>query len=307
MLETPAPIALFVYARPEHTRRTLEALLENPEAEDTELFVFSDGAGTEDEKKDVQAVRSVIQSVQGFKSITTQERPRNYGLANNIEDGVTQVVESAGRVIVVEDDVYTSPYFLKFMNDGLRCYAECPKVAAIHAYTFDVQQSLPETFFLTGSDVWGWATWKRAWATNERDGTKLLDEMDKKHIRHKIVKEKGVDLYGMLQQKVAGKNQGWDIQWSVSCYLKHMITLYPGISLSKNIGMDGSGTHCKENQDYEVNLSSKPIEVKPIELKQDAKVAKLFADYLRPILCPPPPSLLTRIKQKVYRVGSFLR
>ncbi|RYZ88025.1 MAG: glycosyltransferase family 2 protein, partial [Proteobacteria bacterium] len=50
------PIALFVYKRPDHTRRTLEALLANHGFGNRPLYIFSDGPKT---SKDIIAVESV--------------------------------------------------------------------------------------------------------------------------------------------------------------------------------------------------------------------------------------------------------
>ena len=117
-----APIALFVYKRPEHTRQTIAALRENLLAADSDLVVFSDAPRSEVDMSAVAEVRQLLASLDGFKSITVIERTQNLGLANSIIDGVNMLCSKYGRVIVVEDDLVTSPYFLTYMNDGLRCY-----------------------------------------------------------------------------------------------------------------------------------------------------------------------------------------
>ena len=45
-----APVILFTYNRPDHTKRTIEALAANELAEETELYVFSDAAKKEADK-----------------------------------------------------------------------------------------------------------------------------------------------------------------------------------------------------------------------------------------------------------------
>src|SRR5690242_1761747 len=142
-----APIALFVYARADHAKRTMEALQRNQYAEASDLIIFSDAPKRVEAAPDVQAVRNLIRTVGGFRSVTIVEREKNLGLAASIVDGVSRVCETHGRVIVVEDDLITSPFFLSYMNDGLNRYADASQVAAISGYhpPFDVQ--LPETFF----------------------------------------------------------------------------------------------------------------------------------------------------------------
>jgi len=102
-----SPIALFVYARPEHARRTVESLLRNPEAADSDLIVFSDAARTPDKEESVRLVREYVAGIQGFRSLTVHHRPENFGLAKSIIQGVTQILEEHEQVIVLEDDLVT--------------------------------------------------------------------------------------------------------------------------------------------------------------------------------------------------------
>ena len=158
-----APIALFVYARPDHALRTVEALLKNPEASGSDLIVFSDAARTADKEEAVHHVREYVANIQGFRSLTVHHRPQNYGLAKSIIDGVSQVLETYDRVIVLEDDMETSPHFLRYMNAALYNYADDERVISVHGYVYPTNQTLPEAFFLRGADCWGWATWRRGW------------------------------------------------------------------------------------------------------------------------------------------------
>lgn len=158
-----APIALFVYNRPMHTRQTVEALLANELAAESDLIIFADGAKSGKDADAVQEVREYIHSISGFKSIKINEQDTNQGLANSVIAGVTEVVNESGRIIVLEDDMVTSPYFLNYMNDSLEMYKDEDKVISIHGYMYPVKEKLPETFFLQGADCWGWATWKRGY------------------------------------------------------------------------------------------------------------------------------------------------
>ncbi|MDD4082332.1 MAG: glycosyltransferase [Sphaerochaetaceae bacterium] len=155
-----APIVLFVYSRLDHTKRTVEALKNNLLADESNLIIFSDAPKNEKSKKAVEEVRKYIHSIKGFKSVKIIERKNNVGLANSIIDGVTKVVNKYGKIIVLEDDLVTSKYFLNFMNDSLELYKNESKVISISGYTYPVG-GLAETFFIKGTDCWGWATWKR--------------------------------------------------------------------------------------------------------------------------------------------------
>ena len=177
-----APIALFVYNRPEHTRRTIEALKQNILAKESELIIFSDAPRSDVQVEKVREVRNYIRHIDGFNSIIIIERDINYGLARSIMEGVTEVVDKYGRIIVLEDDMVTSQYFLTYMNEALEKYADDERVVSIHGYVYPVKQSLPDAFFLPGADCWGWATWSRGWACFNSDGQFLLDELKRRKL-----------------------------------------------------------------------------------------------------------------------------
>ncbi|MDO8610865.1 MAG: glycosyltransferase, partial [bacterium] len=146
-----APIILFVYARPHHTKKTIEALLDNSEAVNSDLIIFSDGPKSNQEYQVVNEVRSYISLITGFKSITLHFNDSNLGLAESIIHGVTSILKKHEQVIVLEDDIVTSPFFLKYMNEALEKYKNNNNVASIHGYIYPVDISLPETFFLQGA------------------------------------------------------------------------------------------------------------------------------------------------------------
>lgn len=272
-----APIVLFTYKRLWHTKQTIEALQKNIYAEQSHLFIFSDGPKTEKDEPKVKEVREYLKTIKCFKNIEIIERDKNWGLANNIIDGITKVVNQYGKVIVLEDDLVTSPYFLKFMNDGLNMYEEEEKVISVHGYVYPIK-GLPEIFFLRGADCWGWATWKRGWDLFEKDGKKLLDELEKRKLT-KLFDFNGAYPYTkMLKDQVEGKVDSWAIRWYASAFIHEKLTLYPGMSLVKHIG--DLGIHIKGNSwwlDFE--LSEKPIFVKRIPPIEDPQVRKKFENF----------------------------
>jgi len=290
-----APIVLFIYNRPWHTQQTVETLQKNELANESELFIYSDAAKNEQASESVNAVREYIKTINGFKEITIILRDKNWGLADSIIDGVTKIVNEYGRIIVLEDDLVTSPYFLKFMNEGLTMYENEDKVASIHGYIYPID-NLPNTFFIKGADCWGWATWKRAWDVFEPNGQKILDELKSRGL------EKGADFnnsYGltqMLKDQIKGKNNSWAVRWYMSAFLKDMLTLYPGKSYVQNIGNDDSGTHCGVSDIFRVELSTSN-NINRLELVENSdsrKKIEIFFDSINGTFIQ---KLKTRIKR----------
>lgn len=276
-----SPIALFVYNRPEHTQKTIEALLKNGLASQSELFIFSDAPKNEKAKEGVEKVRAFIKSISGFKNITILEREENFGLAKSIIAGVTDIVNKYGRIIVLEDDLITSPYFLKYMNEALDMYEQEEKVISIHGYIYPVKYQLPETFFIKGADCWGWATWKRGWDLFESDGLKLLNELRTKNLTREFDLSGAYPYTQMLQGQIRGLNNSWAIRWHASAFLKNKYTLYPGRSLITNAGLDNSGTHTGNVNILRGVLSITPIKLKRIDIKINPDNLNIIKKFLK--------------------------
>ena len=278
-MQTYAPIALFTYNRADHTRRAVESLLQNAEAKDSALFIFSDGPKNEKTVRGVADNREYIHTVTGFKTVTIVEREKNWGLANSLIAGITDVINKYGRVIVVEDDLILSPYFLKFMNDGLEKYKDDDRVGTITGFVPPIEEKLPETLFLTYCQCWGWATWKRAWDLLETDARPLLKGLRFK--RKKFDVGGGVCNYGNLYCQKVGLVDSWYLRYYASLFLKGKLSLYPGRSVATNEGLDGSGTHCgaELKRSFEAHNSQTPIKVNDVEVIENLQVFRIFKKY----------------------------
>ena len=276
-----APVALFAYARLDHLRQTVDSLRANREAGATALHVFCDGPKHAGHKQQTDAVRAYVDSIDGFASVTRIYRHQNLGLAQSIISGVTGILSTHDSVIVMEDDLVVSPYFLKFMNEGLQLYQNQERVASIHGYCYPVAQALPETFFLRGADCWGWATWSRAWSHFEPDGQKLLDALRRERLAQAFDMGGAYPYMKMLANQVAGKNDSWAVRWHASCFLDNMLTLYPGRSLVNNIGTDDSGMHCAKTDEFFQTVSAAPVNMSGIALEASTNAETSFAKYLR--------------------------
>ena len=165
-----APIVLFVYNRPWHTKQTIDALKNNYLANESELYIYSDAPKHSQDISSVQEVRNYIKSINGFKNIKIIYRKRNYGLADSIIDGVTEIVNKYGKIIVLEDDIVTSPHFLQFINDALIYYEEVNEVWHISGWNYPIQPiNLHDTFLWRVMNCWGWATWANRWQYFEKN------------------------------------------------------------------------------------------------------------------------------------------
>ena len=278
-----APIALFTYNRPEHTRRTVESLARNQHADQSALIIFADGPKSAKDLSKVNAVRNYLRSVSGFRSVEIVHRSHNRGLAQSIISGVTEICRQYGRVIVLEDDLVTSPFFLHYMNEALRLYENTPDVISIHGYVYPVRERLPETFFVKGTGCLGWATWQRGWELFDSDGSSLLAQLETRGLTREFDYDGTYPFTAILRDQIAGKNDSWAIRWYASAFLCDRLTLYPGRSLVSHIGNDGSGTHCRAGAEYDVTLTVKPINVDKlhphVDIEARAALERCFREW----------------------------
>jgi hypothetical protein len=239
-----APVALFVFRRPAHTRRTIERLLANPEAAASEIVVFADGPRGDADVEAVEQTRAVVGSA-GLPNLRLVARERNLGLARSVVAGVTELCEARGAAVVLEDDLLVAPTFLRFMNEALERYRDDARVLGVSGYTFPIEPPPGrEAFFLPFPTSWGWATWARAWrklrSAEDLHATLARDRA----ARRRFNVDGTYPYWPMLEALLAGRVDSWAIRWNATVSLERGLVLYPARSLVTNAGFDGTGAHC---------------------------------------------------------------
>jgi hypothetical protein len=296
---TTAPIALFVYNRLSHSRQTVDALQKNSLSRDSDLFVFSDAPKSAAQTEAVREVRQYIRQIDGFKSVTIVERETNFGLARSIIEGVTRLCEEHGRVIVLEDDLITSPHFLKFMNDALDMYKHEDRVMHISGSAYPIEIPKGETFFFRVPLCWGWATWKRSWKHFKKD-INLMSSFDRR-MRRKFSIDNTYHYWNQLECNKNGTLDTWFVFWYANLFLRDGLACFPARSLVRNIGMDGSGTHSGPSDNYYVELSRTPINIsKTLIIKENKGIEDLHKRFFKRV--HPQKSLL-----KIPKAKNFIR
>ena len=291
-----APIVIFTYNRPIHTRETIASLLKNQYADKSDLIIYSDAPKNDTIAQGAFETRQYIHSITGFQSVRIIERETNFGLANNIIDGVTSIVNEFGKVIVMEDDLLTSPYFLKFINEALDKYENDYDIVSVHGYLYPVKENAPENFLLKHTDSLGWGTWKSAWKTFDPDGAKLLNELKKRNLIHEFNFNSSYNFIKMLENQVAGRNNSWAIRWYASAFLAGKLSLFPNKSLVYHNGNDYLGTNCDDSEDWlDVELSDKEINLIEIPIRENLEVRSIYERFFKSIKG----SFLKRLKKKI--------
>jgi hypothetical protein len=240
-----APILIFTYKRLGPLKLTIEALQKNRLSSGCDLYIFSDGAKEEKDKDQIQNVREYLSTISYFKSVTIKESSVNKGLANSIIDGVTEVLRFSDSVIVLEDDLLTTPNFLSYMNSALERYQALKNVFSISGYSFDLGEDINEpnnAYFLKRGWSWGWATWRDRWQDVDWNVSDY-NEFSKSGAKRKAFAKGGSDLNSMLKKQMSGQLDSWAIRWFYHQYKINGLTLYPVKSKVYNNGFDAMATH----------------------------------------------------------------
>lgn len=281
-----APVALFAFKRPKTLQAVLESLEKNPQFSATQIYAFCDGPRPDAPPEVVAGVletRQVLKRWQERAAIELVTSDVNRGLHRQIPDGISRVLDRHDRVIVLEDDILVSPFFLEYMNQALEIYADDPRVMQVSAFMFKVGGKLPETFFYNVNSCWGWGTWRRAWQHFDDDASTLLKQLTRRPDFSMYDFNGGQNgcFYDQLVKNHLGDLKSWAVKWHTSMYLKGGFCLHPRKTLVKNIGFGADGTNCVASDErYSVDLSEKSIAVERIPVEKCASayaaVAKLF-------------------------------
>jgi hypothetical protein len=275
-----APIVLFVYNRIEHTRATIDALKKNQLANQSDLLIFSDGPKTGDEES-VREIRSYVGQISGFKNIKIYEQEKNTGLANSIISGVTSIVQQRGSVIVLEDDIVTSPSFLLFMNQALDYYKDEKKIWNINAWNYPIKtEGLHDVFIWRHMNCWGWATWADRWALFEKDTDKLVSEFSKEDIK-KFDLDGSASFWIQVILNKKNKINTWAVYWYATIFKNNGLCVSPSQTFVKNIGHDGSGVHCGINDSYSSDLNFNNNIVFPTQLIENATALNRVKEFYK--------------------------
>lgn len=286
-MNNPAPIALFVYNRLNHLKQTIDSLIKNTIAKDSDLYIFSDSFKDELDKERVKEVRKYIKTIKHFKRIEILEQKENLGLSKSIIEGSTQLLNLFGKVIVVEDDLILSQYFLEFINRALIYYEDEEQIISVTGYSFPINfpNSYNESvYILPRISSWGWGITKHQWDSINWDDNYYYKIISDKNLRH-VINSSGYDVLPMLYNYLRKKNRSWAVRATISASVQNKFTIYPTKSFVMNIGNDNSGTNSRKTSKFNVSLIDNTINynfTKPIT--PNSLILKEFLRFSKPSL-----------------------
>ena len=279
----PAPVIVFGFNRPDVFSETIEALMRNSLATDTNLYIFIDGPRNDEDVSKVADVVKIARAVTGFKSVTVNVSSVNKGLADSIISGVTDIIELYGRVIVVEDDLIVASSFLTYMNQFLDKYEHDYRIFQISGFGVKIKPPKDykyDIYMHIRAQSWTWGTWKDRWETVDWEVTDFVElSHDKK--KQRAFNKGGSDLFGMLKGYMNGVNNSWYIRFNYSMFKQKKYAIVPIKSLVHNEGFRTDATHCNAYNRYKIDFQreTKITFTSPHAIKPDIRLYKQAVKY----------------------------
>lgn len=159
------PVMICTFTRLDSVKQVLESVRK---VRPPRLYLVSDGP-REDHPDDVDKIAAVHDYIENhidwdcevFKNYATT----NMGCGRRMPTGVSWVFEHEERAIFLEDDCVADESFYKYAQELLEKYKDNEEVLLISgnnqiAYLGTIDDSYG---FSKQADIWGWASWRRAW------------------------------------------------------------------------------------------------------------------------------------------------
>ncbi len=233
------PVVLFVYARPQHLRRTLGCLKENRVPL---IYAFSDGAQNSQDEKEVAEVRQILRQVDWCEMIIS-ERKVNLGLGRSILAGVSEVLNKHEAAIISEDDLICVPGTYNYLCAALRRYRSEQKVMSVTGWTHPAitpSSVTNQPYFDGRAECWCWGTWARAWKGMDTDAKTLMKRCRQQGID---IYSYGADLVEMAETEL--RRNIWAVRFLYWHILNRGLCLRPPWGMVEHIGFDTKATNAR--------------------------------------------------------------
>ena len=247
MFELTTPVAFIIFNRPKTTKKVFEQIRK---AKPAELFIIADGPKKNNDEDNHLCLetRDIVEKIDWDCKVHKDYSNNNIGLRKRVSTGLNWVFEHTEEAIILEDDCVPHPTFFRFCEELLDYYRNEEKIMAIAGTNF-ISLQKPENnsyFFSAFVNVWGWASWRRAWI-NYDDKINDWPNLSKGDFLLKILRdEKSVKYYNTILQEVyEEKINSWAYRWLFSCWQNDGLIIIPAVNSVTNIGFGKEATNTK--------------------------------------------------------------
>lgn len=271
-------VCLLAFNRPDTTRLVFERIAE---VQPSRLFVVTDGPrpGNADDEQKCAEVARIVQGVDWPCVVETNAAPKNLGLRRRVVSGLDWLFERTEQAVILEDDCLPDPTFFRFCEELLDRYQDDERIMSISGNNFQGTQGMRDEsyYFSRFPHIWGWATWRRAWALYDGDMSPWPSLQATPWLKDVLGRDDAVDYWRAIFDDPATAKT-WDYQWVFSCWLAHGLTVLPDVNLVTNIGWREDATHTTALDHPLANLPSSALPF-PLQHPKDVHPDRLADDY----------------------------
>lgn len=236
------PIIFIIFNRPAVTKRVFEVIRK---MQPTRFFIAADGPRypLKKEYELCEQTRAIVEQIDWPCDLQLLFNEQNMGCGKAVSRAITWFFQQVEEGIVLEDDCLPSEDFFFFCEELLAHYRHDSRVTTICGSTLLNKKyaHIPGHYLGNSNGVWGWATWRRAWALYDFEIKKINDPLVKERIRktlgNDIVFPYVIDTFNLL---LSGKFDTWDIQWYFAGLSNGGRAVCPFQNMISNIGHDGA-------------------------------------------------------------------
>ncbi len=256
---TNSAVLFIIYNRPDTTSQVLDKILA---AKPRKLYVAGDGPNSAGNKELIEQTRQlVIEKTKGL-DVEFLWRDKNLGCKKGVIGAINWFFENEEEGIILEDDCLPEPSFFKYCDEALEFYRDMPKVMHIAGSNLSIKGGAANdsVYFSRLTNIWGWATWKRAWSFYDPD-MKRFEEFSTGHYLDDIIKDDSLKKrYIKLFRKIYNGVDTWDFQWTYTNILYGGLSVIPNYNLITNIGFGNNATHSIDPNNPLANLPLEKFE-----------------------------------------------
>jgi len=298
-------VAFIIFNRPDLTARVFTEIAR---AKPHKLFVIADGprpAWPGDAEK-CTAARAILERVDWDCEVFQNYAAGNLGCGQRVSTGLRWVFEHVEEAIILEDDCFPHPSFFPFCQELLAQYRDEEQIMMISGSGLYDGPPSPYSFsFSKWGNIWGWASWRRAWHYHDMAMPRWPALRATRWLQEILQHPRAVHHFRQIfDATAAGAIDTWDYQWMFACWL-HGLSIRPNVTLVSNLGFRDDVTHTKSPTDVRANRPLRPMAFPlryPPRVAWDRQTEQWFITHRLVPTLPPEPGWLWR----VYRQGVSL-
>jgi hypothetical protein len=310
-LAADVPLLMIAFNRPEKTKRIFEAVRA---AAPRRLYVAADGprADVASDSERCERTRRVLENVDWPCEVQRLYQPSNLGCKRGVGTAISWFLANEENGIILEDDCLPSPDFFPFCAELLERYRDAPEVMMISGHNplgrWDGNASY---VFTRTTPIWGWATWRSAWARYDPAMTQWSDPVARAIVRSRMPPTE----YRITSQRFDSVYEGcldtWDFGWAFAILVNHGVSVMPAENLVTNIGFDSEATHTRRPSLREgavrIHSLESPLRHPPSTAADERFERALYRHRFplgRRLVATLPPRVQDQFREAVYRLAA---